>query len=179
MKFSGQNTGVGSLSLLQGLFPTQGSNPGLLLCRRIFYQLSYQGSPSIPDYLFHKEYMSLNQTILILMAIMDILNPRNSLYFSQVTLLPMFYAPEPLRMRPLATIHCCWCFPYVLGIPSPHGWKSLVGYSPQGHKESDTTERLHSLTKQGNIASGPITSWQTEVKYFPGFQNHSKQWLQP
>ena len=41
----GQNTGVGSLSLLQGIFPTQGSNPGLLHCRRILYQLSYQGSP--------------------------------------------------------------------------------------------------------------------------------------
>ena len=41
----GQNPGVGSLSLLQGLFPTQGSNPGLLHCRRILYQLSYQGSP--------------------------------------------------------------------------------------------------------------------------------------
>ena len=39
-----QNTGVGSLSLLQGIFPTQGSNPGLLYCRRILYQLSYQGS---------------------------------------------------------------------------------------------------------------------------------------
>ena len=39
-----QNTGVGSLSLLQGIFPTQGSNPGLLHCRQILYQLSYQGS---------------------------------------------------------------------------------------------------------------------------------------
>jgi len=36
------------------------------------------------------------------MAIMDILNPRNSLYFSQVTFLPMPYTPEPLRMSPLA-----------------------------------------------------------------------------
>ena len=36
----GQNTGVGSLSLLQGIFPTQGSNPGLPHCRRILYQLS-------------------------------------------------------------------------------------------------------------------------------------------
>ena len=27
-----------------------------------------------------------------------------------------------------------------------HGWRSLVGYSPWGRKESDTTERLHSLT---------------------------------
>ena len=42
----GQDTGVGSLSLLQGIFPTQGSNPGLLRCRRILYQLSHKGSPS-------------------------------------------------------------------------------------------------------------------------------------
>ena len=41
----GQNTGVGSLSLLQGIFPTQGSNPGLPHCRRILYQLSHLGSP--------------------------------------------------------------------------------------------------------------------------------------
>ena len=41
----GQNTGVGSLSLLQGIFPTQGSNPGLPHCRRILYRLSHQGSP--------------------------------------------------------------------------------------------------------------------------------------
>ena len=42
----GQNTGVGCLSLLQGIFPTQGLNPGLLHCRRILYQLSHKGSPS-------------------------------------------------------------------------------------------------------------------------------------
>ena len=41
----GQNTGVGSLSLLQGIFPTQGSKPGLLHCRQILYQLSHKGSP--------------------------------------------------------------------------------------------------------------------------------------
>ena len=42
----GQNTGVSSRSLLQGIFPTQGSNQGLLHCRQILYKLSYQGSPS-------------------------------------------------------------------------------------------------------------------------------------
>ena len=41
----GQNTGVGSLSLLQGVFPTQISNSGRPHCRRILYQLSHQGSP--------------------------------------------------------------------------------------------------------------------------------------
>ena len=41
-KSKGQNTGVGSLSLLQGIFPTQGSDPGLLHCRQILYQLSHE-----------------------------------------------------------------------------------------------------------------------------------------
>ena len=40
----GQNTRVGSFSLLQGIFPTQGSNPGLPHYMRIPYQLSHQGS---------------------------------------------------------------------------------------------------------------------------------------
>ena len=46
----GQNTGVGSLSLLQQIVPTQGSNPGLPHCRWILYQLSYQGSPRILEW---------------------------------------------------------------------------------------------------------------------------------
>ena len=46
----GQNTGVGSLSLLQGIFPTQGSNPGLPHYRWILYQLSHKGSPRILEW---------------------------------------------------------------------------------------------------------------------------------
>ena len=46
----GQNTGVGSLSLLQRIFPTQGLNPGLLPCRWILYQLSHKGSPRILEW---------------------------------------------------------------------------------------------------------------------------------
>ena len=42
----GQNAGVGRLSLLQGIFPTQESNWNLLHCRQILSQLSYKGSPS-------------------------------------------------------------------------------------------------------------------------------------
>ena len=45
----GQNTGVGSLSLLQGIFPTQGSNLGLPTWR-ILYQLSHKGSPRILEW---------------------------------------------------------------------------------------------------------------------------------
>ena len=42
-----KNTGMGSLSLLQGIFPTQELNWDLLHCRWILYQLSYQGKPLI------------------------------------------------------------------------------------------------------------------------------------
>ena len=46
----GQNTGVGSLSLFQGIFPTQGSNPGLLQCTQTLYQLSHKESPRILEW---------------------------------------------------------------------------------------------------------------------------------
>ena len=46
----GQNIRVGSLSLLQGIFPTQGLNWGLPHCRRILYQLSHKGSPRILEW---------------------------------------------------------------------------------------------------------------------------------
>ena len=40
----------GSLSLLQGIFPTQGSNPGFLHCSRSLYQLAHKGSPRILEW---------------------------------------------------------------------------------------------------------------------------------
>ena len=43
----GKNSGVGSHAPLQGFFPTQGSNPGLLHCREILCHLSHQGSPQL------------------------------------------------------------------------------------------------------------------------------------
>ena len=46
----GKNTGVGCLALLQGIFPTQGSNPGFPPCRQILYHLSHQGSPRILEW---------------------------------------------------------------------------------------------------------------------------------
>ena len=46
----GQSTGMGSLSLLQGFFPTQRSNPGLPPCRWTLYQLSHKRSPVILEW---------------------------------------------------------------------------------------------------------------------------------
>ena len=46
----GKNTGMSSLSVLQGIFPSQGSNLGLPHCRWILYQLSHKGSPRIQEW---------------------------------------------------------------------------------------------------------------------------------
>ena len=47
--YPGQNTEVGNLSPLEGIFPTHGSNPGLLPCRLILYQLSHKGTPTMTN----------------------------------------------------------------------------------------------------------------------------------
>ena len=54
MEFSRPDTGVGSPSLLQGIFPTQGSNPALPHCKWILCQLSHKGSQNI-YIIFQKE----------------------------------------------------------------------------------------------------------------------------
>ena len=54
------NTGMGSLSILQGNFPAQELNRGLLHCRWILYQLSYQGSPLFLLHVFKFRVCCLN-----------------------------------------------------------------------------------------------------------------------
>ena len=61
----GQNTGVGSCSLLQGIFPVQGSNPGLQYYRQIIYQLGHQGSLYILYYTKFKNIPTLKVKVLI------------------------------------------------------------------------------------------------------------------
>ena len=57
----GKNTGVGCHALLQGIFPTQGSNPGLLHCRWILYQLNQMGSPRILEWVAYPFFSGSSQ----------------------------------------------------------------------------------------------------------------------
>ena len=57
-----KNTGVGSLSLLQWIFPTQESHPSLLHCGRILYWLNYQGSPG---HIWRSKWFNPNPTVYI------------------------------------------------------------------------------------------------------------------
>ena len=56
----GKNTGVGCHFLLQGIFPTQGLDPGLLHCRQILYHLSHQGSPCYMNITSIKKNLLMN-----------------------------------------------------------------------------------------------------------------------
>ena len=58
----GQNTGVGSLFLLQRIFPTQWSNPGLLHCRWILYQLNHRRSPRILEWVAYSFFRRSSQS---------------------------------------------------------------------------------------------------------------------
>ena len=82
---SGQNTGVDKLTLLQGIFPTQGLNPGLLHCRQILHQLSYQGSPCN----LHAEFIMWNVKLDELQAGIKIAgrNTNNFSYADDTTLM--------------------------------------------------------------------------------------------
>ena len=60
--FLGKSTGVGCCFLLQGIFPTQGSKPGLPHCRQTIYRLSHQGSPTSLLTQYQLQSQSLNHS---------------------------------------------------------------------------------------------------------------------
>ena len=61
MQFSRPESGVGSLFFVQGIFPTQGLNPGLLHCKQILYQLSHKGSPKIVGWVYCSSFRGPSQ----------------------------------------------------------------------------------------------------------------------
>ena len=75
----GKNTGMGIHSLLWGIIPTQGSNSGLLHCRRILYHLSHRGSPLVVLYnidiswqvMVFKEHIFQRHLWIILLIVLD------------------------------------------------------------------------------------------------------------
>ena len=125
---------MGCQFLLQGIFPTQGLNLGLPYCRLSFYHLSYQGNPQGP-------IVFLNQP---------------SLHPGQHLLFVDFSKIVSLTGETWCLIVILLCFSLLIsdgegdGTPlqyscleKSHGRRSLVGCSPWGHEESDTTEQLH------------------------------------
>ena len=84
---------MGNHSLLQGIFPTQGSNPGLLHCRQILYQLSHRGSPSNGDLLI------IHIVVIIVVMVVDSGKDRDEYNFSAFFMIfphsPTMASPSP------------------------------------------------------------------------------------
>ena len=79
----GQNTGVGSCSLLQGIFPTQRSNPGLRHCRWILYQLSHKGSPRILVWVAYPFPSGSSQYFLLISMLVNLVPSKVCLLWAQ------------------------------------------------------------------------------------------------
>ena len=92
----GKNSGVGCHALLQGTFPTQGSNPGLLHCRKILYHLrDHQPSPQMDKDELIYQHTSLNPREKEDLS--SHLITQNSYFDKRVTRIQMsaFYWPPP------------------------------------------------------------------------------------
>ena len=165
--FIGKNTGVGSHALLQGIFPTQGSNLGLPHCRRIFYHLSYPYMPydtysSLFD-LLHSEWGFLGSSAGKESACSA--EYPSSIPGSGSSLAEGIGYPTPVflgypggsgskesscNVGDWGLIPGLWRFPggghvYPLWyscLENPHGQRRLVSYSPWSQKESDMIESL-------------------------------------
>ena len=147
--FPGKNTGVGCQVLLQGIFPTQGLNPGLQHCRQILYYLSHQGSltSSLVARIWcfhHPDPASISGW-----------EPKSYFKLLKVKATQGHSWHQELVLLALLLKWLHFCFTPVLLPGKSHGPRSLVGFSPWGLEESDTTERLHfyfslSCTGEGN-----------------------------
>ena len=93
--FPDKNTGVGCHALLQGIFPTQESNPGFLHCRWVLYHLYHQGSPwilepmntlSLPPGIFPTQ--ELNRDLLHCRRILYQLSYQGSLIWGESGFIP-------------------------------------------------------------------------------------------
>ena len=117
----GQNTGVGSLSLLQGIFPTQESDSGVPHCRQILYQLNQQGNPRILEWVAYPFSRRSSR-------------PRNQTEFPalQVDSLPAELPGKILVQGRECNRRRQWHPTPVLLPGKSHGWRSWVGCSPWG-----------------------------------------------
>ena len=156
-----KNTGVGCHALLQGIFPTQGSNPGLLYCRKNFFTIWATREACVCIVLCKWWTSVIAQLVKNLPAMQetrvwylvkeiswrrdrlsvpvflgfpcDSVSKESTCNTGDLGLIPgLGRSPGGGHGNPLQ--YSC--------LQNPHGQRSLVGYSSRGHKELDMTERL-------------------------------------
>ena len=127
---SGKSTGVGCHFFFQGIFPTQGWNPGLLQCRQILYHLSYWWSPLYWKYIIiHMKY-----------------NLWKSLYCRVTALLIPNWSSQFLQMQSLCC--CCWVASVVSDSVQHHRWQPTRLSHPWDSPGKNTGVGCHCLLQQ-------------------------------
>ena len=144
----GQNTGVGSLSLLQGIFPTQGSN-----------QVSHIAGRFFTSWATREAHVDLNR---IYFKILFVSQRRPSGLSGQESTrqgrrlgFDPWVQKIPWRRK--------WQPTPVFLPGKSYGQRGLAGYSPWGHKEPDTTERLNN---NNSFSHSSFTLWHRNQNHF-------------
>ena len=140
-----KNTGVGSLSLLKWIFPTQELNWSLPHCRQILYQLSYQGSPGYEHSNCQFDFScscrtlgpSFSSHLLLLVSC-----PAPAIWWRQQLCQPLRDGPGP-----------CPCSLCPLSACSPHAWRLKYLSLSESHRENLGPEE-RSKTPWGSVGSG-------------------------
>ena len=148
----GKNTGVGCHALLQGIFPTQGINPGLPHCRQILYHLSHQGSPIIVAGKIQSLHFSLvAQSCLTFCSPLDCSTPG---------------FPVRRRLLELAQTHVYWVGDAILPAhplpPSPPFAFNLLKH--QGLFQ--WVSSLHQVAKNNFLQTGLLFPTSTSKSFF-------------
>ena len=164
----GQNIGVGCHALLQGIFPTQGLNPGLLHCRQILYCLR---NPQI-------QWLALLLYWLYFSGTQPARSPRCVCYDLSKRLVKAMVFPgfpgssvsreSTCNAGDMGSIPGLGRYPggghgnplQCSCLESAHGQRSLAGYSPWGRKGSDMTERLSTHS----FSSSHVWMWELNHK---------------
>ena len=167
-----KNSGLGCHFLLQGspspsaISLTWGSNPGLLHCRQILYQLSRQGSLC--------ERFAMKHSLL---HGFDFLGVQfwKQCYTTKATMadtckMEKLFLGKPHFAAKQSRVRRRQWHPTPVLLPGKsHGWRSLVGCSPWGCQESDTTERLHFHTLEKEMAThSSVFAWRIPGTGEPG-----------
>ena len=140
-----KNTGVGCHARLQGIFPTQGLNPGLPHCRRILYQVDHQGSPRILESVAYPFSTGSSR-------------PRNQ---TGVTSLPSELPGKPIVVINLFTVIAYCCLTVALFMESAEEAELLLQWDPRGPSKALGGE-FHFLK-----AKLIEDAWFSGFRYFP------------
>ena len=148
----GRNTAVGSLSLLQGIFPIQGWNPGLLHCRWILYQLSHKGIPFSHKSLFNPHHTHKKESHKVgserlnnVPKVAKLGSGRAGLQIQAVTSEPMFLTNARLCASSLPSSPLSDCKSLATS-PTPHDWV------PSSLKQTHSfSHRVFQRAKRGSV----------------------------